>query len=494
MSTTMTYVDALLSLDTDSLTRTVTLSRLPTTHPADIYDLATRLAHPEAIARRAEHLSADDLHALATGSPAGAAANALLLADHTGSALPTVRETVGSLLEEISPDQPSAADLSETAPEPWHAVTALQSLLLSWHGHLVPVTSSGHVPVSALADPARVLDLEPGALAQLATIAQQAGLLCTVDGGLGVTSRADAWLALPTADAWRTLADTAADDDLAAIARTDAGGADALALIGAAQRRWPLGGRWLSRKLTDQLAQWRTLGLLDAHGAFTATGAAWLNRDEAALADIAESWPAVTEYGYLYNHLELLVPGLLPPRLARRLRLLADPVRLVETHTYQVSPSSVRRGRAHGLSVGEIREFLASLLRGDLSQPLQYVLDAEDRAPAPTAVRPPALPEITSGSASRRSATAQRAHELVDGYRNADDDERRQGVLTWALREHAPVRLTVRSRDVERTMTLELTGVSGPRVRGREPGSELERTIPMSAVTQITPEEDTWDR
>lgn len=490
----MTYVDALLSLDTDSLIRTVTLSRLPTAHPADIYDLAARLAHPDALARRATHLNADDLHALTAATPASAASIALLLAHPDGSAMPGVRETVTALLDDADVDAPSAPEPPVEALEPWHAVTALQTLLLDWRDHIVPVTGSGHVPVSALTAPARVLDLDLGALGRLAAAAQRAGLLTTVEEGLRVTGAAHEWLELPTSGAWRALADAAADDGVTTLARRRADAREARALIDDARRLWPLGGRWLTRRLTDQLAQWRALGVLDAEGAFTRIGSAWLDDDQPALDAIAEAWPAVTDYGYLYNHLELLVPGLLPPPLARRLRMVADPVRLVETHTYQIDPASVRRGRALGLSVAEIREFLSSLLRGDLTQPLQYVLDAEERAAAPAVVASQALPELDTDTEPPPSVIAQRALELVDGYRRADGAQRRQGLLAWALREHAPVRLTVRSRDIERTLTLELTGVSGPRVRGREPDSELERTIPMSAVTQITPEEDTWDR
>lgn len=87
-----------------------------------------------------------------------------------------------------------------------------------------------------------------------------------------------------------------------------------------------------------------------------------------------------------------------------------------------------------------------------------------------------------------------RARALVGEFRDSPDARIRL-LLETALREHAPISITVRVGDALRTVVLEVIGMGTTRLRGREPGAEIERTLPLKAIAEVHPitKETSWD-
>ena len=514
MSQTIAYSDAVVALSEADLDTVVSLSHLPRLRIADLYDLSSRLAHPDAIDRRLAVLTDEDLRALLAADTPSEAATALLLADGAGHPLPGVADRIVAMRGLPRPEVSAIPALD--APAPWHSVVAVQTVVLQAEYSSLPLTATGHVPVSALTDLGHILDIEPSTVSALISIATTAGLFHTDDDRVSAGAEAESWLGLSLLDAWRTLADATVPKDLAPVveqavlhgAETAQSMSDRL--IDAANTRWPLAHEHLAARLQRLLHDWRVLAVIDAAGQLTDLGEAWGAHDYERQQSLAEQWPAPTEYGYLYNHLELLVPGLLTPQLARQLRRIATPTRLVETHTYQISEQTIAAAVGHGESVGEIRDFLKTLLRGDLSQPLQYLLRSfaelpqavvrrgrSDTAAASTRAAPRTSPS-NAASAARESADdrdpVSRARALVSEFRDSPDARIRL-LLETALREHAPISITVRVGDALRTVVLEVIGMGTTRLRGREPGAEIERTLPLKAIAEVHPitKETSWD-
>ncbi|MCD7101778.1 helicase-associated domain-containing protein [Pseudoclavibacter sp. 13-3] len=513
MSQTIAYSDAVVALPDTDLDTVVSLSHLPRLRIADLYDLSSRLAHTDAIDRRLAVLTADDLRALLTAHTPCAAATALLLADDAGDPLPGVADRIAAMRALPRPEVPVTRDLDAAAP--WHSVIAVQTVVLQAEHSSLPLTATGHVPVSALAEVGHILDIEPSTVSALISIAMVAGLFHADDNRVAPTPEAASWLDLRLLDAWRRLAAATVPDDLAAVVdeavahRAETARPMAETLNDAATARWPLAHEHLAARLQRLLHDWRVLTIIDATGRLTDLGRAWVDHDDDRQRQLAEQWPALTEYGYLYNHLELLVPGLLTPQLARQLRRIAAPTRLVETHTYQISEQTVAAALRHGEPVSAIRGFLETLLRGELSQPLEYLLrslaespgaDGRRSRPGTESASTAAAPRASSSSARSATGSADdrdpiaRARALVGEFRDSPDARIRL-LLETALREHAPVSITVHVGDATRTVVLEVIGMGDTRLRGREPGAEIERTLPLKAIAEVHPitKETSWD-
>lgn len=487
--TLIAHAEAVVRLPPEALARVVRVSHLPHVHFNGLHDLVQRLAHDDAVARRLGELDAAALAALRTPGVPAPEATALLLADAAGAPLPGVSEVIDALAARA---EPAIAPVDAAAVPPWQAVVAVQTLVLDARDAPLPLTAEGHAALAALTRTAETLDLDPTELAELAGIAVDAGLLAEdADHALRPTPAASTWLDLAPLPAWRALARGTVPDRLQPDVVTDG----VAAIARRAHAHWPLARAWLDDALQTLARDWARLGVVDSADEPTALGRAWLSDDDRTLAELAAGWPAPTDYAYAYSHLELLVPGLLPPREAARLRRLADPVRLVETHTYRIDRDTLQRALRAGETPASLRALLDRLLRGGPSQPLDYLLRELERAhPADTPGRPDgAAPAATAQAATTRPDAAgardtrvAQALELVAEY-HASPDARVRMLLEASQREQTPVAVTVTARGVTRTFELEIIGLGAGRLRGRTPGADLERSLPLAAVVRVEP-------
>jgi hypothetical protein len=93
---------------------------------------------------------------------------------------------------------------------------------------------------------------------------------------------------------------------------------------------------------------------------------------ERALADLM---PEPVDHVLLQADLTAVAPGPLESQLARRLQLVADVESRGGATVYRFTPGSVRRALDLGWSAAEVHEFVGSVSRTPVPQPLTYLVD-----------------------------------------------------------------------------------------------------------------------
>ena len=108
-----------------------------------------------------------------------------------------------------------------------------------------------------------------------------------------------------------------------------------------------------------------------------------------------------------------------------------------------------------------------------------------DGAPVTVTRRPARAPSGTDG---RDASYAPLIARLRDAQ-GADSDAAWLGrELEQAVRARTLIEVAVRLPDgTERTFTLEATGLGGGRLRGRDRGADIERTLPVSSIVSVRP-------
>lgn len=115
------------------------------------------------------------------------------------------------------------------------------------------------------------------------------------------------------------------------------------------------------------------------------------------------------------------------------------------------------------------------------------VVLGDDGAPASVHRRPSAG---TPGdpSADPAGAYARLVGALRSGQRDAGDDAWLLRELEQAVRARSELVVAVRMPDGgERAFTLEVTGLGGGRLRGRDRAADIERTLPVSSIVSVRP-------
>ncbi len=103
---------------------------------------------------------------------------------------------------------------------------------------------------------------------------------------------------------------------------------------------------------------------------------ALLDHDEAgAVTSLAGLLPEPVDHILLQADLTAVAPGPLEAQLARRLQLVADVESRGGATVYRFSPGSVRRALDTGWSASEVHEFIGSVSRTPVPQPLSYLVD-----------------------------------------------------------------------------------------------------------------------
>jgi hypothetical protein len=101
-----------------------------------------------------------------------------------------------------------------------------------------------------------------------------------------------------------------------------------------------------------------------------------LDGDEAgAVKRLVALLPEPVDHVLLQADLTAVAPGPLESQLARRLQLVADVESRGGATTYRFSPASVRRALDTGWTAVELHEFLGSVSRTPVPQPLSYLVD-----------------------------------------------------------------------------------------------------------------------
>lgn len=123
------------------------------------------------------------------------------------------------------------------------------------------------------------------------------------------------------------------------------------------------------------VAEAAVLGVLGA-GALSSAGRALRGGEhDAALAAISPYLPQPVDHVLLQADLTAVAPGPLEAELARTLHLLADVESRGGATVYRFTPGSVRRAFDAGWSAGEVHDFVASVSRTPVPQPLTYLVD-----------------------------------------------------------------------------------------------------------------------
>lgn len=122
-----------------------------------------------------------------------------------------------------------------------------------------------------------------------------------------------------------------------------------------------------------------TLGVTGA-GALSTAARALLDGDrDAALAAITPHLPHPVDHVLIQADLTAVAPGPLEADLARSLHLLADVESRGGATVYRFTPASVRRAFDAGWTAAEVHEFVASVSRTPVPQPLSFLVDDVSR-------------------------------------------------------------------------------------------------------------------
>ena len=126
------------------------------------------------------------------------------------------------------------------------------------------------------------------------------------------------------------------------------------------------------------LAEAAHLGLTGLNGLSTA-GRALLADDGSAVAALAPLLPQPVDHVLIQADLTAVAPGPLESGLARRLQLVADIESRGGATVYRFTPASVRRALDVGWSAAEVHDFIESISRTDVPQPLSYLIEDSAR-------------------------------------------------------------------------------------------------------------------
>ncbi len=126
------------------------------------------------------------------------------------------------------------------------------------------------------------------------------------------------------------------------------------------------------------LAEAAHLGLTGLNGLSTA-GRALLADDGSAVAALAPLLPQPVDHVLIQADLTAVAPGPLVSGLARRLQLVADIESRGGATVYRFTPASVRRALDVGWSAAEVHDFIESISRTDVPQPLSYLIEDSAR-------------------------------------------------------------------------------------------------------------------
>jgi hypothetical protein len=329
----------------------------------------------------------------------------------------TVEPVTGPPAVASSPRDPALVDRA-AAGAAFEAIRRVELLLDGWGATPPAALRSGGLGVRDLRAAAARLHVDEPTAALLIEVAAAAGLLTTGtdhDGNLAwlPTDGFDTWVGLPAAERWTALArawlamprmpalvgqrDTAGKvwnalvPELAAMtmAETRQMTLEALASIPAgevlasgtggasvvARLEWlrPRRPRTRAEQVAWTLAEAGRLGVTGLDGLASYVRVLLAGDDPAPV--LAALLPTPVDHVLLQADLTAVAPGPLETDLARRLGLVADVESRGGATVYRFTPASVRRAMDLGWSAVELHDFVGSVSRTPVPQPLTYLID-----------------------------------------------------------------------------------------------------------------------
>ena len=300
------------------------------------------------------------------------------------------------------------------------AVRRLELLLDLWGAEPPASLRSGGLGVRDLRATAAALHVDEPTVALLVETAWSSGLLATAADASGnpvwlPTDLVDAWVLRPPAERWTALARTwlasprmpglvgsrdtagkpwnALAPELAGVhmAETRAMTLAALASLAdgeclaagtgvpsvVALLRWqrPRRPRTRADQVLWTVAEAAMLGVTGLDGLASYARDLLAGDDDKAQKALAGLLPDPVDHVLLQADLTAVAPGPLESQLARRLQLVADVESRGGATVYRFTPGSVRRALDTGWTAIELHEFLGSVSRTPVPQPLTYLVD-----------------------------------------------------------------------------------------------------------------------
>ena len=168
-----------------------------------------------------------------------------------------------------------------------------------------------------------------------------------------------------TLDAWAGLPD-------GAVLASGTGLPSLVALVAWQRPRRP---RSRDRQVAWAVGEAELLGVAGLGGLSTHGRALVAGDQAAAIAALAPLLPEPVDHILLQADLTAVAPGPLESSLGRTLHLLADVESRGGATVYRFTPSSVRRAFDAGWSAAEVHDFIGSISRTAVPQPLSYLVD-----------------------------------------------------------------------------------------------------------------------
>jgi hypothetical protein len=302
----------------------------------------------------------------------------------------------------------------------FEAVRRLELLLDLWGAEPPSALRSGGLGVRDLKATAAALHVDEASVALLVEIAAAAGLIATAADQAGnpvwlPTDLVDPWVLRPPAERWAGLARTWLDSPRmpGLVGSRDSAGkawnalapelagvhmaeTRAMALAGLASLpegaclasgtgvpslvallRWQRPRR--PRTRADQVLWTATeaavLGVTGLDGLASYARDLLAGNDERAQKALTALLPEPVDHVLVQADLTAVAPGPLESQLARRLQLVADVESRGGATVYRFTSGSVRRALDAGWTAIELHEFLGSVSRTPVPQPLSYLVD-----------------------------------------------------------------------------------------------------------------------
>ncbi|MFC7494743.1 MULTISPECIES: helicase-associated domain-containing protein [unclassified Nocardioides] len=371
---------------------------------------------PEEAANPAEELLAHRLLVPRSGG-------SVVLPGEVGLALRGGRTTtydVGSPPGLATSDREQSMVDRAAAGAAFDAVRRVELVLDQWGSHPPAALRSGGLGVRDLRALAADLHVEPPVAALLVEVAQAAGLLATAAGPDGdprwiPTDAFDTWTAKPTAERWHALVVAwlgsprlpglvgsrdpagkvwnALAPELAGVHQVEtreltlgeladlppgtvlASGTGVPSLVQRVEWLRPRRPRTRADQVVWAVDEATALGLA-ALGGLASYARTLLAEDSAgATSALGRLLPEPVDHVLLQADLTAVAPGPLESQLARKLQLVADVESRGGATVYRFTPGSVRRALDTGWSAVELHEFVGSVSRTPVPQPLTYLVD-----------------------------------------------------------------------------------------------------------------------
>lgn len=499
----------------------------------DLHDLADTLLGSDSISAAVRSLSRLSIESLRDG-PADESARELLLADATGRPFPEVIKLLPDFGESPMPDEP--ATMQTDGSTMVHTVCAVRDVLAVIEETPLSMSATGGVLKAEEKVLATVLVIPEQEVSRIVWIAERAGLARTIDRRLRVTERGKSlrddlpglWVA--TVHGIIDCLPTSVRRSVCAARRLDRPFCEWV---------WPARDDSGSARLDALLTAAELTGLIA--GATTPIGRAVLADDTATLDEAcAASFPPLLDSVYVLDDLSIIAPGPITTLAANDL----DRVSVVESRGLAAKRRLDSTRVLRSIAAGETVESLIAALAErsltpltsavtstitDIAQNTRFVFlngtgtDTAAKAshaelgaalvtdPRLQRLAPVSVDDVTVlyGASRDRVETAliEGGYTVVTHDRTAPraaSDERSPVVdlaeslaavglgsshleraLLVAGKAKSAVTLVVDTGNGLRTITLEPRQVANGRVRGLDTASDVERTLPISAIREV---------